>query len=128
MQNMLKTIKNKVVICAFVINLIYFLFYSAIIFTPRSGFANIDLIINSYYFFPGIIFLVSFIFNTLKEKITFNILSLITLFILALYDFILPQFDLDAKILLFGFIVFPLLSASVSHLISKSYKKWTPKK
>ena len=125
----IKSINWKILIWALGLNFIIPSYYIYLRYNTRQGMfgSSIDFT-NALLWFPLLILVVSFIFEKFSQKLIFNFLSVVSVYIILLDDLIKTSFDYGTLQLSSIYLVFPLLSASISHLILKLYKKWTSKK
>ena len=125
----IKSINWKILIWALGLNFIIPSYYIYLRYNTHQGMfgSSIDFT-NALLWFPLLILVVSFIFEKFSQKLIFNFLSVISIYIILLDDLIKTSFDYGTLQLFSIYLVFPLLSASISHLISNFYQKWKSKK
>lgn len=122
-------INRKVFIWALVINVISLSYFFYLIYNPRGDlFGRSTEFIKSLLIFPIIIFAVSFMFKKFSHKILFNFLSVLAIYGFLLDDLFLTNFNSITLGFFIAYLLFPIFSTSVSHLILKLYQKLNLKK
>ena len=125
----IKSINWKVLILALAINFVIPLYYTYLRYNSKQGFFGSSInFINVLLWFPLLVFIVSFIFERFLQKLIFNFLSFISVYIILIDDLIKTSFDEVTLQLFFLYIIAPVISASLSNLISKSMKNKTKQK
>src|SRR3989344_1460911 len=120
--------KKKLTQYILVINIFYIIFFFLIIHNSTGGFGNISAYINSIFYFPIFILLISFIFKSFKDKVIFCYLSFVVFGATIINEFNISSMSLTSLIRLLLLILTPFILALLSFILNNSFRKLTGEK
>lgn len=123
MDTILKFLKDRAIKYSLLINLLYLVFFLIIIYNPTGGWGNIDAFISSIFYFPILIFAISFTFESFKDKLKFDYLSFIMFGFIVSKELNFISTNFSSLIRLFALIISPIILALLAHLVFYIYKK-----
>ena len=124
MVTLFKPINLRMLFLALAMNILMPLYYLYLHLFPKQGFFGSSIsFMYSLLLFPLFIFLISFRFKNLMQKILFNILSAISVYIMLFSELIKTDFDSVVITLLIIYATFPFVGALLAHLISRKISK-----
>ena len=132
MHAILKFLKDKVIKYSLLINLFYLVYFFIIVYNPTGGWGNVGAFINSIFYFPILILIVSSAFKSFKDKLKFSYLSFIIFGFIVSKELNLISFDFLSLTKLFALIISPIILALLSHIgfyiLKKTKSNKKPKK
>jgi len=116
----IKNLDFKFLAAIVILNSIIPLCYLYLSVNPKQGFfGSATDFVYILIWFPALIFLISFLFETWARKLYFNLLSIISVFAFLINELFKTNFDAVIVKLLILYLIFPLVSVLLGESIVK---------